>query len=442
MTLFFSGSVKAAATVVLVSALPLAACSSDDGNGSGGLDSGSGASNGAGAVIGVGGSGQIPTMPGAGTGGSTTGSSDGGLIDLTPEEIGVIEDAACTGWSVEGESLPAAIQLVVDVSGSMEDPAPGTDDDSKWDVTQVALEEAIAGLPASVALGVLYYPNQSTESTLEPQPVEACVNVEEMVPMGLLGDEGGVHRSAVMQSLEDAETGDLTPTHDAYKYALLNGIVPYQTIAPKFMLLITDGAPTKRLECIGESGGRGGGGMVMDQPTEPIIAEVAGAFAQGIRTFIIGSPGSEQSSESNTDMRPWLSAAATAGGTAAAGCSVDGPNFCHMDMTQEPDFAAALTAGLAAVVGQVVNSCTFEFPQAPPGETIDPLLTSMIVAWGDGSTSLVLRDDNGSCVEGWEFDADGNVSLCSATCDRAKADAGATVRLTFGCDQADIVPVR
>jgi hypothetical protein len=441
MTFLISDSVKVAATVILAGALPLAACSSEEGNGSGGLDSGSGASSGAGTTIGVGGAtGQIPTTPGAGTAGTTSGSSDGGLIDLTPDEVGVIEDAACTGWSVEGESLPAAIQLVVDVSGSMEEEAPGTND-SKWDVTQEALEEAIAGLPASVALGVLYYPNQSTESTLEPQPVEACVNVEEMVPMGLLGDEGGAHRGAVMQSLEDAETGDLTPTHDAYKYALLNGIVPYQTIAPKFMLLITDGAPTKRLECIGESGGRNGG-TVMDQPTEPIIAEVAGAFAQGIRTFIIGSPGSEQSSESETDMRPWLSAAATAGGTPAANCNDTGPNFCHMDMTQEPDFAAALTAGLAAVVGQVVNSCTFEVPQAPPGETIDPLLTSMIVSWGDGSTSLVLRDDNGGCVEGWEFDADGNVSLCAATCDRAKADAGATVRLTFGCNQEDIVPVR
>jgi hypothetical protein len=425
-----------ARSVLLLSmgALASVACGSDEET-SGGLN-GSGAA-GAGAVIGV--AGQISTGATAGSGGS--GTSDGGLVDLTPDEVDAIDSEACTGWTVEGENLPAALQLVVDVSGSMEEEAPGSND-SKWEVTREALEDAIADLPAGVSLGVLYYPNQETESTLEPQPVEACVNVDEMIPMGLLGDQNGAHRIDVLQSLEDARTGDLTPTHDAYRYALMNGLIPYQTTAPKFMLLITDGAPTKRLECIGEGGQQGGGGQVMDQPTQPIIDEVAGAAALGIRSFIIGSPGSEESSESNMDMRPWLSQAAMSGGTAEAGCQVAGPNFCHMDMTQEPDFAAALTAGLSAVVGQIVNTCTFELPLAPPGETIDPLLTSLILTWGSGQSSLVLRDDNGDCVEGWQFDADGNVALCPATCDRAKADAGATVRLTFGCRQEDIVPVR
>src|SRR5688572_9440293 len=103
----------------------------------------------------------------------------------------------------------------------------------------------------------------------------------------------------------------------------------------KFMLLITDGAPTMSEGC---NGGDGDNGQVQDMPTEPIIAEIAGAYAQGIRTFLIGSPGSEESAEeTGGDMRPWLSRAAVESGTDEAGCAVDGPNFCHMDMTRSEE---------------------------------------------------------------------------------------------------------
>jgi hypothetical protein len=105
------------------------------------------------------------------------------------------------------------------------------------------------------------------------------------------------------------------------------------------MLLITDGAPTMRETCIAPLDG------VKDMPTDVIIEDIAAAFDEGILTFLIGSPGSEQSSQSDTaDMRPWLSRAAKAGGTAAEGCDSEGPNFCHMDMTVQPDFAVALRA--------------------------------------------------------------------------------------------------
>ncbi len=206
------------------------------------------------------------------------------------------------------------------------------------------------------------------------------------------------------------------------------------------MLLITDGAPTMALECIGTGGG--GGGQVMDAPTQPIVDEIAGAFDQGIRTFLIGSPGSEESSQGGDDMRPWLSQAAIEGGTAEAGCDAQGPNFCHMDMTQEPDFAQALSDGLASIVGQIVDSCTFVVPPPPAGESLDPGLTNLIINWTSGASSLILPDDTGDCSEGWQFDSTGQVVLCAATCEQIQADAGATVQLTFGCSTNDIIPVR
>lgn len=51
-------------------------------------------------------------------------------------------------------------------------------------------------------------------------------------------------------------------------------------------------------------------------------------------------------------------------------CADDGPNFCHTDLSQSPDFKAALTDGLRSVAGQII-SCNYALPVAPPGEILD-----------------------------------------------------------------------
>jgi hypothetical protein len=361
---------------------------------------------------------------------------DGGKVELTPAQVDAIAGSACAAWSGEGRNLPAVLQLVVDVSGSMEDDAPGGGG-SKWAVTKAALTDAITALPDSVSVGVLYYPNKDTGSSTTPLDVSQCVNVDEMVPIGELGTNG--QRATVLDSLNRANTGSYTPTHDAYRYALAQSLMPYQTNAPKFMLLITDGAPTRAMNCIGENGGNGG--SPPDSPTQPIIDEISGAAAVGINTFLIGSPGSEQSS-SGMDMRPWLSQAAIEGGTAAQPCDANGPTFCHMDMTQEPDFSAALNAGLGSVVGQVIDTCTFAIPAAPAGQTINPDQTNLIVNWSNGSSSLILPDNVGDCTEGWQFSGADKVTLCPTSCDAAKADVGANVVLQFGCTTDQVVNLR
>ena len=382
---------------------------------------------------GSGGSGTGPAIVvGSGPNGSL-GTQNGGTRTLTPEQITQIRGAACTGWSTEGEQLPAILELVVDVSGSMDDPAPNSRN-SKWQVTQGALRNALTGLADSTGVGMLYYPNGNTPANDTAGPLNRCVNTGALVPTDLLGPANSPHRQAVLNSLNQARPANYTPTHDAYRYGLESGLKPFQTTAPKFMLLITDGAPTMSLGCI-----RPGNGVV-DMPTDPIIADIAAAKAAGIKSFIIGSPGSQMSSESSTDMRPWLSRAATAGGTATAGCSDSGPNFCHMDMTQAPDFAAALAAGLQSVATQIA-SCVYTVPTPPAGKTIDPAAINLIIHAHSGDT-LVLPDGQGTCSEGWSFDASGNVVLCPATCDKVKADTSATVELLFGCGSGDIPGIR
>jgi hypothetical protein len=131
-----------------------------------------------------------------------------------------------------------------------------------------------------------------------------------------------------------------------------------------------------------------------------------------------------------------LSRAAKAGGTDVPGCTDDGPNFCHLDMTEEPDFAAALSAGLGAIAGQI-NTCTYSVPPPPDGQEIDLSKVNLIVTAGDES-QLVLPDDMGDCSEGWQLNADQQIVLCADTCTRVQQDGGATVKLLFGCASGEI----
>lgn len=396
-----------------------------------------GGSGNAAATGGTGGTGIV--LP-QGTGGEPEGTGgimepvirDGGLLPLTVEQVALIQEAECTGLSEQAERVPPALELVVDVSLSMGDPAPGSPEGvNKWDVTQAALLAALDQLPDEMAVGLQVFP------TAEPGAFggAACVDASGAVAIAPLGPPGATQRLDLADKLNSAALILGTPTHDAYNFALEEGLGAYAGSGQRFMLLITDGAPTQVLGC-GPLVGEG-------VETDPIVETVIAAAADDISTFVIGSPGSEANQQSidaglDADWRGWLSQAAVEGRTAAEGCVVDGPNFCHFDMTQATDFGVALAEGLAAIATQVNESCDFELPAAPDGETIDPDLTNVILDWTDGTSVLVLRDDVDVCTEGWVLRDDGRLELCPTTCEAFKADQGALVSVSLGCNVEDI----
>jgi hypothetical protein len=201
------------------------------------------------------------------------------------------------------------------------------------------------------------------------------------------------------------------------------------------MLLITDGAPTLKQGC------QGGGMPNTPQPTQPIIDEILSARQNGVRSFIIGSPGSE--SVNGNDVRPWLSEAAALGGTAASGCSLYGPDYCHIDLSQDADFASALNAALARILG-LITSCTFDIPATgTDGQPVSRDQINVIYTPGDGSEEqLIGRDDSPTCQDGWQIDAGGRVVLCPDTCYKAQNDPRGAIELLFGCDSVDTGGVR
>jgi hypothetical protein len=162
------------------------------------------------------------------------------------------------------------------------------------------------------------------------------------------------------------------------------------------------------------------------------------ASSEGIRTFIIGSPGSESYDIGNPntpgfgdDNRPWMSEAAFLSGTAWAGCNLNGPEYCHFDMTEAPDFSLALAQGLGSILGQL-KPCSYAFPEPPNGRTIDEEEINVVLESG-GDNTLVIRDDVGDCTEGWQLTSDNEILLCPATCSDVQLDPSLDVQITFGC---------
>jgi von Willebrand factor type A domain-containing protein len=363
------------------------------------------------------GSGAQPGELGSGSNG--TGAGSGTVTTITP-------GSECAKGSAAANAIPAVVEMVIDISQSMTlgadgsmRPARGM---SKWDITSAALKDAVSKLPASIAVGINFFPNNPMRNS--------CINNRVDLPIALLDAANSMQRRAFDQAIDRANPNNGTPTHAAFEFGLQT--VQASTLSGrKFVLLITDGKPTYNLDCSGDG--------MSGVENAPLIAAVDTAFkdAKSVSTFVIGSPGSE-------DARADLSQMATKGGTAKAGCSDAGPNYCHLDMATAADFGAALSSGLAEIAGQI-GTCEYAVPAAPAGQTIDPLLVNVLYTKADGTQATIPQDAEGSCASGWQYDNPGNPSkilLCGSDCDAVKADQGAKIDVIFGCTRQTNVPVK
>ncbi len=368
------------------------------------------------------GSGGAMLTFGSGGSGASSGSGDPVLNAGT----GGLE--ACTGVTIEPESVPAILQIVLDNSLSMNSMTPSTGGQSKWAVTRAALEETIKSLPRGFQVGLVYFPNVQLSQGTTARDVSACVNTQSVVPIADLGGANSPARQALIDSLESVQPIGATPTHDAYNYGLNESLLKASDKVARYMLLMTDGGPTLELGCIGT-------GLLSDpRPTQPIINSIAAALTDhNIKSFLVGVPGTEDiGNQTHDDGRPWMSTAAVMGGTAVPGCNVSGPNYCHIDISQATDFSAALKAGLGYITRQIV-ACTYDIPATGDnGDPIDPSLINVLYTPGGGTQTVIKKDDNTACQDGWQL-VGNQVVLCPSTCNTVKNDALGQFQLLFGC---------
>jgi hypothetical protein len=378
----------------------------------------------------------------------------GKMSILTKETWDQISNASCLGWSVEAEQEPANIVFIVDTSRSMVYSVPNSDDTrTKWVITKGALEDALNALPRMTSVGMLLWPNMMTvpnnntsctycnpDGTSNPNGIGECVNVSAMVPLAQLGAVDSDQRSALTTALEAVSPQGGTPMADAYNYAIdSNYGNQTQLMNVKYAVLITDGQPTIQLGCMGT------GDENHPVAYQPVLDSIKGAYSQAhVKTFVIGSPGSESQSLTNVDGRDWLSEAAQEGGTQLTpDCQNSGPNYCHFDMSATTDFATGFTAALQNITGQILP-CTYTISgQVPDGQFVDPKRTNVVYETNGsqvlGDMMLVGQASDPCCPEGdgWYFDpkdpTNMTVQLCPKTCDTIRQDAGAVVNVRGGC---------
>jgi len=358
------------------------------------------------------------------------------MTPLTPELRTRLMDSSCSAWSGEGQNTGTALELIVDVSSSMGAAAANTGSLSKWDVARSALQDVVDHLPQSTQLGVLFFPNRATSQndTTESLDASSCVNVSASIPIGALGKTGSAQRLLIAERFTAVIPQGGTPTEDAIRLALSNSVVPTTTSqsgVQTYMILLTDGQPTISGGC------RGQGDESTAVDYQPIIELISEAWSEhGVRTFVIGAPGSERDVGSGADVRYWLSHAASAGHTPiTSDCSDTGlPNFCHYDMSQVPDFTASLERALQTIVGLVL-SCSFALPTLAAGDTMDPNAVNVVYEANDAQNQelLVARTDANCTGDGWYLDSTSSVVLCPKACATIRQNPNAELHIIGGC---------
>jgi len=337
--------------------------------------------------------------------------------------------ATCAARSYVSPQLPASVLFVVDRSGSMTCNAPPVQSvescnldpkrqdlaqPSRWEITSEALDETFGSLMGSAAaVGLSMF------------SVDGYCGVDSTPMVGLDAVSARQHQ-ALSEAMHDAEPAGGTPIVGAVISAYHHLHEEARASGNRYVVLITDGE-----ESCGTLGVAEDQADLLAARTRLLNVEVQKARDANIRTFVVGTPGSEGA-------RAFLSELAFRGGTArtldclhAANDATQGD--CHFDLTTEQDFATVLSATLGKISNEA-RGCEFRSPDGG-GDSLN-----VQVRTGAGAPScLPLTADCGQ-ADGFQYGvrSDGSIDygrvvLCGQSCELVKSDPTAVVDIILGC---------
>ena len=254
-----------------------------------------------------------PTTAGPTTGDATTGTTDVASTGTQPTTTPTTGDIS-TGTTVDpttgaplpdlprcGETLiqpviitPPSLALVVERSGSMvsadkfwdhdaDDPdddgltadmSPATPKQARWRSLHEVLASTLAAHDGRLHAGLALFPAAS--ATAGPGAAACPVDTALTVPIG------PTPAAAIVAALPDPDDTTLAGASPATRgvKAALAGLLALDTVGSRFIVLITDGAPTCR-EGVDEA-------ALLETPDDQLAPLTGEALAQGIPTEIIG----------------------------------------------------------------------------------------------------------------------------------------------------------
>ncbi len=365
------------------------------------------------------------------TGGTSAGANggagnEGGSADGTGGET--IEAPACDfpeDWTDCGATAVSAdyrtpnILLVVDKSGSMDDPIG---DVSKWEALQTALDDALGDVADDMNLGLILYPdNPGGTVACEVPEGEDAVNVE-IAPATEAVD-------SIIGALRGTAPGGGTPTAEALRRAydyFVNGDGA-DLEGEKYVLLATDGGPncnaslrceedecTVNLDDKCDSGGNccetTTGAPLGDRCLDDsdVLEQISQLAMRDIPTFVVGIPGTEVYADYLDDF-------------AVAGERNLGGDTEYYAVSAESG-VEGLTATFQAISTQLVRDCDIELSEAPLQADLVNVAVDCVPINRDGEDS------------GWDLSMDPPViTLRGDICDDVRNRGAERVDVVLGC---------
>lgn len=177
----------------------------------------------------------------------------------------------CPNVRFQGAALKATVQLLIDQSGSMNQPFPNQGDPSRWNAVRTALisqNGVVATLQNRVAFGASLYTSHNGTTTGQQCP---------LLKNSAAAKEGNL--ASIQTLLNNNNPDDDTPTAEAVT-AVTNAFP--QATGPRVLVLATDGIPDT---CADPD--------AHDDPTKALLAQqgseqaVQTAFTKGIETYVL-----------------------------------------------------------------------------------------------------------------------------------------------------------
>lgn len=349
-------------------------------------------------------------------------ANDAGLIipDGAPEA-----DWMCGDELIQTMTDPPNIYFVVDRSGSMQEPMPGSAQ-TKLASARIAISGLLHAMGHRIHYGAAVFPIPNTTDSCVPGH-QIFPTTAGDAPAYAANNQTGPILQDLLTRLRNQEPGSgATPTA-----ATLLALIPTLQALPgkTYVVLMTDGAPncgddfdcsvdrcmsnieqvpgcTPSFNCCDPAvvGNRPLGTCVDHDAT---VAAVTRLAAQGIDTYVVGMPGAEPYAN-------LLSELATAGGTARPG-----PTAYYA-----VDDDDALTSALRGIGSQLAISCDIQLAQPPDSQNLVNIVF-------DGR---VVPENPDGADSGWSWTGPQSLALRGSSCDELLSGNVYEVLVLAGCD--------
>ncbi len=389
--------------------------------------------------------------PDSGMPGGASGEDGGATVTVDSGAPAFVDpfdpDSACGASAIPTVQVPGSLLLVFDRSGSMDDKPDDSRDDSRWEIATRGINDALAGLPDDLNMGLMMFPAPGNF-------LDGCaVDTDPQVPVGPLATT----RPAIARQLR-TDPGGGTPAVDALRQGWAH-LETLDTTGQKGVILVTDGGEGCKQDQLD---------AVHDEAEELRRTKGILTYAVGLNQAnnflselaIRGGTARDETCIGECTSRACLSTAECPGAASCfqpidgelgvCGCTEDAEcidpqrcvsfpilggqclgdaDCCHYN-ARGNNFESEFRATLARIAERFLDSCVF---QVPKGDEFDPAEVNVGVTFeGEERDTLPFGDD--ASVNSWRYVDDGYGSLViqGPICQELLMNP-ATVEIVVGC---------